>query len=157
VWGSGTTPTTEFSETFQRAKTDEFVKSRSGPVFVIPAPYQVRGKLQPESRVPGENRGPVYEMVPDFRRNDVWTPVFTGVTDLGLFTRTSRLFPLPDVFLDSPNYRIHGLSVIVFDQVDSVIKNSQQHARRDLYAIQFPGQHDTPLGKRLPVVRARQG
>jgi hypothetical protein len=27
---------------------------------VIPAPYQVRGKLQPESRVPGENRDPVF-------------------------------------------------------------------------------------------------
>ncbi len=39
---------------------------------VIPAPYQVRGKLQPESRVPGENRDPVFEMVPDFRRDDVW-------------------------------------------------------------------------------------
>ena len=34
---------------------------------VIPAPSQ-RGKLQPESRVPGENRDPVFEMVPDFHR-----------------------------------------------------------------------------------------
>ena len=33
-----------------------------------------RGKLQPESRVPGENRDPVFEMVPDFRRDDVWMP-----------------------------------------------------------------------------------
>jgi len=41
---------------------------------VIPAPYQERGKLQPESRVPGENRDPVFEMVPDFRRDDVWMP-----------------------------------------------------------------------------------
>jgi hypothetical protein len=49
--------------------------------LVIPAPYQVRGKLQQESRVPGENRDPVFEMVPDFRRDDVWIPVFTGMTD----------------------------------------------------------------------------
>jgi hypothetical protein len=41
---------------------------------VIPAPYQVRGKLQPESRVPGENRDPVFEMVPDFRRDGLWMP-----------------------------------------------------------------------------------
>jgi len=27
-----------------------------------------------ESRVPGENRDPVFEMVPDFRRDDVWMP-----------------------------------------------------------------------------------
>jgi hypothetical protein len=33
-----------------------------------------------ESRVPGENRDPVLEMVPDFRRDDVWTPAFAGVT-----------------------------------------------------------------------------
>jgi hypothetical protein len=39
---------------------------------VIPAPYQVRDKLQPESRVPGENWDPLVEMVPDFRRDDVW-------------------------------------------------------------------------------------
>jgi hypothetical protein len=25
-------------------------------------------------RVPGENRDPVFEMVPDFRRDDVWMP-----------------------------------------------------------------------------------
>jgi len=37
-------------------------------------------RRKPESRVPGENRDPVFEMVPDFRRDDVWTPVFTGVT-----------------------------------------------------------------------------
>jgi len=50
------------------------------PRSVIPAPYQVRGKLQAESRVPGVNRDPIFEMVPGFRRDDVWTPVFTGVT-----------------------------------------------------------------------------
>jgi len=27
-----------------------------------------------ESRIPGENRDPVFEMVPDLRRDDVWTP-----------------------------------------------------------------------------------
>ena len=35
---------------------------------------------KPESRVPGENRNPVSRMAPDFRRDDVWTPVSTGVT-----------------------------------------------------------------------------
>ena len=51
---------------------------------VIPAPYHVRGKLQPESRVPGENRDPVFEMVPDprivvrgrFRRDAFWMPPY---------------------------------------------------------------------------------
>jgi hypothetical protein len=32
-----------------------------------------------ESRVPGENRDPVLDMVPDFRRDDAWIPVFTGM------------------------------------------------------------------------------
>ncbi len=32
--------------------------------------------LDTESRVPGENREPVFEMVPDFRRDDVWIPAF---------------------------------------------------------------------------------
>jgi hypothetical protein len=31
-------------------------------------------RRKPESRVPGENRDPVFEMVPDFRRDDVWMP-----------------------------------------------------------------------------------
>jgi len=35
---------------------------------------------KPESRVAGENRDPVFEMAPSFRRDDVWTPVSTGVT-----------------------------------------------------------------------------
>jgi hypothetical protein len=39
-------------------KYDEVVKSRKRLMIVIPAPYQVRGKLQPESRVPDENRDP---------------------------------------------------------------------------------------------------
>jgi len=43
------------------------------PHFVIPTPYQVRGKLQSEfSNLDG-----------------FWTPVFTGVTDGGLFTKRS--------------------------------------------------------------------
>jgi hypothetical protein len=52
-------------------RRDEFEASS---LFVIPAPYQVRGKLQPESSVSGENRDPVFEMVPDFRRDDIWMP-----------------------------------------------------------------------------------
>jgi hypothetical protein len=39
-----------------------------------------RDKLQPESRVSGENRDPVSKMVPDFRRDDAWTPAFAGET-----------------------------------------------------------------------------
>jgi hypothetical protein len=61
-------------------RNDELVKSLKILRSVIPAPYQVRGKLQPESRVLGVNRDPILEMVPGFRRDDVWTPVFTGVT-----------------------------------------------------------------------------
>ena len=45
-------------------------------------------RRKPESGVPGENRGPVFEMVPDLQRDGVWTPVFTGVTT---FARTSSL------------------------------------------------------------------
>jgi hypothetical protein len=37
-------------------------------------------RRKPESRVPGENRDPVLGMVPNFRRDDVWTPAFAGVT-----------------------------------------------------------------------------
>jgi len=29
---------------------------------------------RPESRVPGQNRDPVLEMVPDLRRDNVWMP-----------------------------------------------------------------------------------
>ncbi|OGP73633.1 MAG: hypothetical protein A2W09_01660 [Deltaproteobacteria bacterium RBG_16_50_11] len=43
-----------------------------------------------ESRVPGENRDPVSEMVPCFRRDNVWTPALAGVTVFGLFTNSSR-------------------------------------------------------------------
>ena len=55
-----------------------FVRSRhSGPDFH-------RDKLQPESRIPGENRDPVLDMVPDFRRDDFWMPDqvrHDGITD----------------------------------------------------------------------------
>ena len=42
--------------------------------------------LDAESRVPGENRDPVFGMVPDFRRDDAWTPAFAGVTENGTFS-----------------------------------------------------------------------
>jgi hypothetical protein len=61
-------------------KFDELVKSRNSIEFVIPANPGSSPGQAPESRVPGENRDPVYEMVPDFRRDDVWTPAFAGVT-----------------------------------------------------------------------------
>jgi hypothetical protein len=44
-------------------------RRHSGPVLQ-------RGKLQPESRVPGENRDPFFEMVPDFGRDDAWMPPY---------------------------------------------------------------------------------
>ena len=37
--------------------------------------------LDAESRVPGENRDPVFGMVPDFRRDDVWIPASAGMTN----------------------------------------------------------------------------
>jgi hypothetical protein len=37
--------------------------------------------LDAESRVPGENRDPVFGMVPDFRRGDVWIPASAGMTN----------------------------------------------------------------------------
>jgi hypothetical protein len=55
-----------------RLKLDNLVESRNSIEFVIPAEAGIQG--------PGENRNPVFEMVPDFRRNDVWTPAFAGVT-----------------------------------------------------------------------------
>jgi len=55
-----------------------------------------RDKLQPESRVPGENRDPVFEMVPDFRRDDVWMPPYqvrgrllaSGMTEMAVYRQT---------------------------------------------------------------------
>ena len=51
---------------------DGLVKIRSKPSHVIPVPHQARDRLQPESSVT--------ELVPGYRLDDVWTPVFTGVT-----------------------------------------------------------------------------
>ena len=60
-----------------------------------------RGK--PESRVPGENRDPVFGMVPDFREDDVWTPAFAGVTHHETFCETimfrSLIFGIWDFIL----------------------------------------------------------
>src|SRR3990172_8828794 len=51
----------------QKTNNDEVVKSRKSLIIVIPAPYQVRGKLQPESS--------------SFEGLEIlWTPVFTGET-----------------------------------------------------------------------------
>ena len=38
-------------------------------------------RRKPESRVPGENRDPVLEMVPGVRRDDAWMPAFAGMTN----------------------------------------------------------------------------
>ncbi|MDP2971980.1 MAG: hypothetical protein Q8P64_22635, partial [Deltaproteobacteria bacterium] len=51
---------------------------------------------KPESRVPGENRDPVFEMVPDFRRDDVWMPPYqvrgrllkSGMTENAVYGQT---------------------------------------------------------------------
>jgi hypothetical protein len=45
-----------------------------------PAPHLMR-----ESRIPGENRDPILKMVPDFRRDGVWIPIYTGMADEGAF------------------------------------------------------------------------
>jgi hypothetical protein len=39
----------------------------------------------------GENRDPVLEMVPDFRRDDVWTPAFAGVTLQKTFCEITKI------------------------------------------------------------------
>ena len=43
-------------------------------VYKLPPQSESSFRRKPESRVPGENRDPVFEMVPDFRRDDVWMP-----------------------------------------------------------------------------------
>jgi hypothetical protein len=65
---------------YRNPKLDELLKSRDPIEFVIPAKAGSGPGQAPESRVPGENRDPVFEMVPDFRRDDVWTPASAGVT-----------------------------------------------------------------------------
>jgi hypothetical protein len=65
---------------------------------VIPAPYQVRGKLQPESRVPGESRDPVFTLVPDFHRDDVWMPDQVRHDNISAFMEDSNYSELFKVF-----------------------------------------------------------
>ncbi len=64
----------------QEGKTDDLIKILKRRISVIMANPGSGPGQAPESRVPGENRDPVFEVVPDFRRDDVWTPVSTGVT-----------------------------------------------------------------------------
>ncbi len=45
-------------------------------------------RWKPVSRIPGENREPVFKMVPGVRRDYDWIPAFAGMTVSGLF----RLF-----------------------------------------------------------------
>jgi len=63
-----------------KSKIGDLVKSLKRRISVIPANPGSGPGQAPESRVPGENRDPDFEMAPDFRRDDVWTPVTTGVT-----------------------------------------------------------------------------
>ena len=69
-----------------------------------------RDKLQPESRVPGENRDPVLEIVPDFRRDGVWMPpcqargrlIKSGMTEqVSLWTGTNYLCGSMITFMES--------------------------------------------------------
>ncbi len=53
---------------FSTSKFDDLVKSRN----FIKSSF----RRKPESRVPGENRDPIFEMVPDFGRDDVWMPPY---------------------------------------------------------------------------------
>jgi hypothetical protein len=63
------------------------------------------------SRVPGENREPPFEMVPDFRRDDVWTPAFAGVTTQETFYETINHglspFPSKNIFIHPDSRRGH--------------------------------------------------
>ena len=47
----------------------------------MPFRAQVAFLWKQKSRVPGENRDPVFDVVLDFRRDDAWTPAFAGVTE----------------------------------------------------------------------------
>jgi hypothetical protein len=58
---------------------------------VIPANPGSGPGQAPESRDPAENRHPVFDMVPDFRRDDVWTPAFAGVTIQEAFCLTIKV------------------------------------------------------------------
>ena len=71
---------TTFLTFYEIINFDEFVKSRNSIEYVIPANPGSGPGQAPESRVPGENRDPAFDMVPDFRRDDVRTPAFAGET-----------------------------------------------------------------------------
>jgi len=45
-------------------------------LYKLPLQSESSFRRKPESRVPGENRDLVFEMVPDFRRDDVWMPPY---------------------------------------------------------------------------------
>ena len=54
---------------------DELEKSREFTCIVIPAPYQIRDKLQPESSI----------------FNRFWTPALAGVTRFWIFSESINL------------------------------------------------------------------
>jgi hypothetical protein len=69
----------------------------------LPLQLEPSFRRKPESRVPGENRDPVFEMVPDFRRDDVWMPPYqvrgkllkSGMTEKAIYGQTLiRFFAL---------------------------------------------------------------
>ncbi len=59
---------------------DEVIKNRKSQMIVIPAPYQVRGKLQPGDRREAEwaKRASTSSLLMNLQKH--WTPVFTGET-----------------------------------------------------------------------------
>jgi hypothetical protein len=65
-------------------------------VYKLPLQLEPSFRRKPESRVPGENRDPVFEMVPDFRRDDFWMPPYqvrgkllkSGMTEKAVYGQT---------------------------------------------------------------------
>ena len=68
----------------------------SGSVDKLPSQSESSFRRKPESRAPGENRDPVFEMVPDFRLDDVWMPPYQvrgrlrkpGMTEKAVYGQT---------------------------------------------------------------------
>jgi len=62
----------------------------------LPSQSELSFRRKPESRVPDENRDPVFEMIPDFRRDDVWMPPYqvrgrllkSGMTEKAVYGQT---------------------------------------------------------------------
>jgi len=69
---------------------DEIVKSQEFDSVVIPAPYQVRGKLQPGTKCLCSSRQ-AQPLALSSHFDRFWTPAFAGVTDFETFHETVNL------------------------------------------------------------------